>query len=1096
MKTNYLKPFLTLLFLLIFTTLSSQNESQIKEVRQNSNLDELRILKQDFELKYNENRSRAESLAKQLGWNLTYIDDDGSYNELISVTEDNKPIYYKTFNTDAAISTRANWLHNGGGLGLNVEGQGMTAYVWDGGLARLTHQEFDGEGGSNRFSIGDSSDALNFHGAHVMGTIISSGLNPSSKGMAPQAKGVGFDWGNDVSEAAASASNGMLLSNHSYGYRANGIPDSWFGAYIGESRDWDALMYNAPYYLQVAAAGNDGNDNTSNGDPLDGNSSFDKISGMQTSKNSLIVANGRDASIDSNGDLLSVVINSGSSEGPMDDYRIKPDITGNGTGLFSTYESSDDAYSTISGTSMASPNVMGSLLLLQQHYSNLNGRFMRSATLKGLALHTADDVSGSVGLEGPDAVYGWGLMNTKRAAQAITKQGLESVIKELEISQGETLTFTVTSDGLNPLLASISWTDLPGELSSGVNDTTPVLVNDLDVVVNNETDSFLPWLLTGVDSNAKGDNIVDPFERVDIEQASGSYIITVSHKGTLSEGPQKFSLVVTGIVSDFTITSTGTLDRSVCSSETPSFDFSYRQSISTTTSLSIENLPSGVTAEFSSDTLSADGDFTVTFGNLDTLEDGVYSMDLVADNGSKEERRTVNLELTKPITDGFETSLVSPQKESKGVELDNLQLEWDETEGATSYFVEVSNNPSFQEVLYIVEETGLLYDLPSLESNTIYYWRVKAKNICQEGSYSEVYSFQTITEQCSQSFEASITNNAISTGIKTLSVSVDESIIVSRAIVNLDLEHEAVGDLKIELREPASLGSSKYVLIDSKCGDNDDMLSVSFDDFGEELQCNDSTPTLNGSIKPEESLSVFSGLDVQGAWRISIADFVSGNNGTINSASITFCSTTENTDIPNFNNNTIEIVANGTTILESTDIEASTSSEEATKQVYTLVELPRKGLLMKGDVSLSVGDTFTQEDVNLGVISFTNNQSSLFSDTLKVDITNSLNGWLANQVINLSATTLSSGSFDLLGLTIYPNPSNGEMSISFLPESNEKASVQIYDLQGRNVFVKEFEINGLTFKETIDVEDLSGGIYLLRIRQKEKSMTKRIVITK
>ncbi|MGB3464913.1 MAG: GEVED domain-containing protein, partial [Cyclobacteriaceae bacterium] len=376
------------------------------------------------------------------------------------------------------------------------------------------------------------------------GTIVASGVQANAKGMAHHAKAKTHDWNNDLAEATTEAANGMLISNHSYGYRASLVPDWYFGAYLDESRDWDALMHNSPFYLMVVAAGNDGNDNSSNGAPLSGASSFDKLTGHSTSKNNMVVANGQDANVANDGTLNSVVINSGSSEGPTDDLRIKPDITGNGTQVYSTYDNSDVAYNSISGTSMASPNVAGTLLLLQQHYNDLNGNFMRSATLKGLALHTADDA----GIAGPDAVYGWGLMNAKAAAEAISEEGNESIINELTLASGQTYTINVDANGVDELMASISWTDPAGIANTGTaNLTTPVLVNDLDIRVTKSGSTFTPYRLTGVNSNTKGDNLVDPFERVDIAGASGTYTITVTNKGTLSGGSQNFTLIVTGL---------------------------------------------------------------------------------------------------------------------------------------------------------------------------------------------------------------------------------------------------------------------------------------------------------------------------------------------------------------------------------------------------------------------------------------------------------------------------------------------------------------------------------------------------------------------
>lgn len=562
-----------LLIMMLTTALMAQTPEQKREIIRNYDQTQLGLLQRQYQQKQTERKQEAVQLAQQRGWDLIRENNDGSLEELMAVTPDGQPIYYTIFNVDAARSTRTNFVNIGGALGLSLDGQNMTAHVWDGGPTRITHQEFDGPGGNNRVSIGDGVTALNgnsFHAQHVTGTIMASGVVAAAKGMAPQAFAVTHDWTNDLSEATSAAASGMLISNHSYGYNASFLPDWYFGAYIAESRDWDNLMYNSPFYLMVVAAGNDGNNNSANGAPLGGNSSFDKLSGHSTAKNNMVVANAQDASINPDGSLSSVFINSSSSEGPTDDYRIKPDITGNGTGVYSTYDNSDAAYNSISGTSMASPNVAGSLLLLQQHYNNLNGSFARAATIKGVALHTADDA----GISGPDAVFGWGLMNTKKAAEAISDNGNGSRIEELTLSAGQTYSITVDADGVNPLVASISWTDPAGTANTGTtNLSNPVLVNDLDVRVSQSGNTFFPYRLTGVNANAQGDNIVDPYERVDVNNASGSYTITVTHKGSLSGGSQNYTLIVTGI--------TGTPP--VCSAATPTGLNSSNVGISTAT---------------------------------------------------------------------------------------------------------------------------------------------------------------------------------------------------------------------------------------------------------------------------------------------------------------------------------------------------------------------------------------------------------------------------------------------------------------------------------------------------------------------------------
>jgi len=551
MRNNYFKSVILIMIMFFGYSAMGQTERQKEQITSRYDKQKINQLQSEFQNKANQEKQRVDALAQIRNLQKRF-ESDGKLLELKKFTPEGQPIYFTTFNVDAARSTRTDHLNSGGSLGLNLNGQNMTAHVWDGGLARASHQEYDGAGGSNRFSIGDGTSALHYHSAHVTGTIMASGVVANAKGMAPHADAIGYDWNSDLAEATTAAGNGMLISNHSYGYATRNpntgqpwLPDHYFGGYIDDSRDWDDLMFNAPNYLMVVAAGNDGNDNTANGAPLDGNSSYDKLTGHSTSKNNLVVANAQDANIDGSGNLISVTISGSSSEGPTDDYRIKPDITGNGSGVYSTYESSNTAYNSISGTSMASPNVAGTLLILQQHANNVNGSFMRAATLKGLALHTADDA----GPNGPDAVYGWGLMNAKRAAEAITNNGNESKIEELTLSSGQTYQITVDSDGVNDLMASISWTDRAGTANTITNNNTPVLVNDLDVRVTKGGTTHNPWRLTGITTNGTGDNNVDPYERVDVANASGTYTITVTHKGSLTGGSQNYSLIITGLSS-------------------------------------------------------------------------------------------------------------------------------------------------------------------------------------------------------------------------------------------------------------------------------------------------------------------------------------------------------------------------------------------------------------------------------------------------------------------------------------------------------------------------------------------------------------------
>lgn len=534
-------------------------------------------------IRMNAERQEALRMAPLLGLQVREVRPDGTEMQLVSIAN-GRPMYLMTGNVNAARTTRTNLVQPGGAMGLNLTGSGVTLGIWDGGNVRTTHTEYSG-----RAIIGDpgTGEASNQdHATHVGGTMIARGADPAAKGMAIAANLRSYGWTSDLAEMAAAAQAGMRVSNHSYGFITGWAPgpgvwrwygdvtvsqveDNGFGMYDPTAQAWDQLVYNAFFYLPVKAAGNDRGEGPAsqpvahqywNGSSwqnsnlvrsLDGTpNGYDSVSYNGTAKNILTV--GAVADVATYTGPASVVMTSFSGWGPTDDGRIKPDIVGNGVNLFSSIGTGNADYGGSSGTSMATPNVSGSLaLLIQQYKPTHGGNDMLASTTKGLVIHTADEAGSN---PGPDYRFGWGLMNTAEAIRVIRDdQTFPFRINEWAIQPSEQIIYWARSPGTGPLKATLAWTDPAGPVSTNTLDPAALrLVNDLDMRVKFGGTTFQPWVLNpAAPANAatKGDNFRDNVEQILINSPSaGWYRLAMTHKGSLAgNNPQVFSLITSGI---------------------------------------------------------------------------------------------------------------------------------------------------------------------------------------------------------------------------------------------------------------------------------------------------------------------------------------------------------------------------------------------------------------------------------------------------------------------------------------------------------------------------------------------------------------------
>jgi hypothetical protein len=495
--------------------------------------------------------------------------------------------FITSFNTEAADTISTDELQPGGNTSLALTGTNTVIGVWEAGRVFTNHLEFTNGGRrvfeletTNRYSVTD-------HATHVTGTLVGRGVTNAARGMAFQATAHTWDAFDDTTEMLSEATtNAIRVSNHSYGrgcgwagvvFDTGGNPyylwagdvaisttgDYNYGFYNVSSANIDSDVYLAQHYLPVWAAANErgpqGQAPSTNAfvhaafvngvlqlvlaaHPHDYTlrGGYDLLPPQQSCKNGLTVGAVSNI-VGGYSGSNSVIMSTFSSFGPTDDGRIKPDVVAGGVNIFSTGSASNTHYYTDSGTSMAAPAVAGSLDLLVGRQNQLYGtnRPMLASTLRGLAIHTADEAGPAAG---PDYRFGWGLFNARSAALLIESNYISQSlahIKEVRLLSGDYIEFPVVATNNQPLRVGVYWTDPPGTpVSPSLNPTNRMLVNDIDIrVVSPGGVTNFPWVLNPAavtNAATPGDNFRDNAERVDIAvPVNGTYLVRVAHKGNL-----------------------------------------------------------------------------------------------------------------------------------------------------------------------------------------------------------------------------------------------------------------------------------------------------------------------------------------------------------------------------------------------------------------------------------------------------------------------------------------------------------------------------------------------------------------------------------
>lgn len=342
-----------------------------------------------------------------------------------------------------------------------------------------------------------------------------------------------------------------------------------------------------------------------------------------------------------------------------------------------------------------------------------------------------------------------------------------------------------------------------------------------------------------------------------------------------------FSITESAIVLNFSA-----LEYFICQPQDLSIPFVYETNngFSETATFSVTGLPSGLTASFSPTTATTDGTSVgLTFSNSGAVASGVYQITVLATTASvtKQVVVTVSIENTSftPIL------LTNPADAQNEVGI-NQVFDWAEEPSSTSYDIEIATDLAFANIVESASILANMYTSLGLNPNTIYFWRVKPKNNCGEGVFSDAFTFTTTNIDCKIVSAKSLPITISSSGSPTIfsTISFIEDLPLSDVNVILDLTHSYLADLTVRLTSPEG---TTVVLLANSCGQNRNV-NATFDHSASSFVCG-TNPAITGLVKPLGSLNSFKGESSKGDWVLEINDNAGGDGGSLNSFSLELC---------------------------------------------------------------------------------------------------------------------------------------------------------------------------------------------------------------
>ena len=199
-------------------------------------------------------------------------------------------------------------------------------------------------------------------------------------------------------------------------------------------------------------------------------------------------------------------------------------------------------------------------------------------------------------------------------------------------------------------------------------------------------------------------------------------------------------------------------------------------------------------------------------------------------------------------------------------------------------------------------------------------------------------------------------------------------------------------------------------------------------------------------------------------------------------------------DLQLVNNNPLFPPLSSTRVIFPAMLQAQSTNVVDADISYTLVSNPAYGSLEVNGVTINPGESFTQDDIQNNLFTYTQDGTVAAIDSFKFFVEDPNGGWVGVEEFRIGIITNGEAPQAAFQLIAKPNPTRDFLSIDLSGASAENANIRLTDVRGKLMQSQKIGLSNGKAATTLDLSGIAAGLYLLEVEVNGSKQIQKILM--